>query len=131
MMKRVTAFLLVLCLVLAGCGKEVPTARELESFMDEFEIKNYFQTEGNPIRIFIPKNLPVEYYDFVAYGVGRDGETFNMISTQVPEPGKWMDLDYVANMNTIHVEVQAWLEGKNISKVSWDIDLVNFTTDKN
>ena len=48
-----------------------------------------------------------------------------------PEPGKWMDLDYVANMNTIHVEVQAWLEGKNISKVSWDIDLVNFTTDKN
>ena len=127
-MKKIMALLLVLSLLLVGCGKKDPTAKEMQGYLKGFKIENQFQLDGEPMRLFIPSGAPLEHFQIIAQGIGRDGQTFDLMPSYELESGKWVDLKYMPDLNGIHIEVKQILEGKLKKGIQWDIDIVNKTT---
>ena len=127
-MKKIIAMLLILCLVLTGCGKKDPTPQEMKGYLKGFKIENQFQVDGEPMKLYIPSGAPLEFFQIIAQGIGRDGQTFDLMPNEELEAGRWVKLKYMGDLNSIHIEIKQIVEGKLKKGVQWDIDIVNKVT---
>ena len=122
-MKKWTALLLSLVLVLslAGCDQEM-TMEKLEYYVDEFVVTNHFSSNGI-VALELPKNLPMDCFQFSVTGVQKTGETVDLLENLELKPGKslvFQDLESLASMEIVIEDV---LDGTVYPSFQWNLDL--------